>query len=214
MNYADRKNINRRAEAVRTKHNRVIVGYVEHMFPKVYDEAKKFYEQLNVKYPQKRDLRKTNEYAWMKTGLVFPQQTGKNDKQVETVTEKPTPHQPESNDEQVETVTEKPTPHQPESNDEQVETVTGSNNIKDTMKLRIPLMTTKDTVKKSIDMSTKMEIDEVPMMTEETLQSMIRDLREDPDLNDIFNDFEMFGNDENILETELETELKTIFSHV
>ena len=220
----DRKNINRRAEAVRTRQNRIIVGYVQHIFPNVYARAEEFYEVLHVKYPEKRDLRKTDEYAWMKNYLL--------------------PHQPRNNDKQAETAS-----------------LTGCDN----MKLEIPLMTTEETLKKPIDMSSEMKIvveaqpvdtqdlpvmtdekmeivveaqpvdtqdlpvmtDEkmeivveaqpvvtqhLPMMSDETLQSMIRYLREDPDINDMFNDIEMFGNDETLLETELERELSSIFS--
>ena len=64
-----RKNRWRREEAARVREQRIIVGYVELKHPEVYKEAAGFYNLLNVKYPTKNDLRKTNEYEWLKTDM-------------------------------------------------------------------------------------------------------------------------------------------------
>ena len=64
-----RKNRWRRAESARVREQRIISGYVELKYPEVYKEAAGFYNLLNEKYPTKNDLRKTNEYEWLKTDI-------------------------------------------------------------------------------------------------------------------------------------------------
>ena len=68
MNRVDRKNIWRRLEANKVREQRVISGFVKAKYPEVYKDAVNFYNALNKIYPSKRDLRKTNEYEWMKNG--------------------------------------------------------------------------------------------------------------------------------------------------
>ena len=69
MKGIDRKNHWRRIEATKVREQRIITGYVEINHPEVYKEASNFYNLLNEKYPCKKDLRKTNEYEWMKTKI-------------------------------------------------------------------------------------------------------------------------------------------------
>ena len=64
-----RKNRWRRQEFLKVREQRVITGYVQKKYPEVYKEAEKFYKFLNEKYPTKKDLRRTNEYEWIKTGI-------------------------------------------------------------------------------------------------------------------------------------------------
>ena len=60
-----RKSEWRRAQTAKVREERVISGYIEIKYPKIYDEAAGFYNMLNKKYPTKCDLRKTNDYhAW------------------------------------------------------------------------------------------------------------------------------------------------------
>ena len=65
----NRKNRWRRAESARVREQRIISGYVELKYPEVYKEAAGFYNMLNEKYPNKSDLRKTNEFEWLKTDI-------------------------------------------------------------------------------------------------------------------------------------------------
>ena len=62
----DRKNIYRREESRRVRAERVITGYVQHQYPEIYKQANDFYEHLNTIYPDKKDLRKCNEYEMLK----------------------------------------------------------------------------------------------------------------------------------------------------
>ena len=59
------RNILRRAQAVKVREGRVITGYVQKMYPKIYAEATAFYNVLNDQYPSKYDLRKTVEFMTM-----------------------------------------------------------------------------------------------------------------------------------------------------
>ena len=69
MESTDRKNRWRRAEATRIREQRIITGYIELKHPEAYKEAASFYNLLNEKYPSKKDLRKTNEYEWLKAEI-------------------------------------------------------------------------------------------------------------------------------------------------
>ena len=64
-----RKNRWRRQEFQRVREQRVINGYVEKKHPEIYKEALDFYKFLDEKYPTKKDLRRTNEFEWIKTGI-------------------------------------------------------------------------------------------------------------------------------------------------
>ena len=59
----------RKQEAERVRQYRVTQGFIEKKYPHVYKEALEFYGFLDQKYPDKRDLRKTNEFEWLKTGI-------------------------------------------------------------------------------------------------------------------------------------------------
>ena len=56
------KKENRKKEAERTRKNRVLIGYIEKMYPHAHEDACQFYEELNNKYPHKLDLRRTVEF--------------------------------------------------------------------------------------------------------------------------------------------------------
>ena len=64
----------RKAHHRRTKEARqykFIALYTMHKNKDAYDEAKKFYEQLDVKYGTKRDLTKTDEFTYKTTGYTL-----------------------------------------------------------------------------------------------------------------------------------------------
>ena len=56
----------RREEALRVRQERVISGYVKHKHPEIYAYAIEFYDRLDNLYPDKKDLRTTNEYEMLK----------------------------------------------------------------------------------------------------------------------------------------------------
>ena len=63
-----RKNIYRRNESGKVRTERIITGYVKYRHPEIYEEAYSFYNDLNELYPDKKDLRRCNEFEWLKTG--------------------------------------------------------------------------------------------------------------------------------------------------
>ena len=60
----------RKDAAKKIRKDRVITGYIEKNYPQIYKEAEGFYDTLNNAYPDKKDLRRTNEYACMGVGCL------------------------------------------------------------------------------------------------------------------------------------------------
>ena len=56
-------------ERVRRRTNHFVTNYVKHKFGTVYSEAVCFYDALEKKYPNKRDLCKTSEYCLWKESV-------------------------------------------------------------------------------------------------------------------------------------------------
>ena len=63
-----KKNIYRRNASANVRTERIITGYVKYRHPEIYEEAYSFYNHLNELYPEKKDLRRCNEYEWLKNG--------------------------------------------------------------------------------------------------------------------------------------------------
>ena len=68
MDRAEQKKTARKTLSVRAKHDRFITSYLQVKYPKEYEEAQQYYQQLNVQYPKKRDLTKTTEFLYLATG--------------------------------------------------------------------------------------------------------------------------------------------------
>ena len=62
----ERKNIYRREESQRVRVERIITGYVKYQHPEIFKEANDYYDLLNTLYPDKKDLRRCNEYELLK----------------------------------------------------------------------------------------------------------------------------------------------------
>ena len=61
----DRKNKKRREHAEQTRKNRVLIGYIEKTHPQIHKDACQYYQELDQKYPNKLDLRRTAEFEIM-----------------------------------------------------------------------------------------------------------------------------------------------------
>ena len=61
-------NARRQQEVGNIRMNRIITEYVRSKHPEVYDEAKAVYTKLDMLYPTKKDLRKTYEFCVYTTG--------------------------------------------------------------------------------------------------------------------------------------------------
>ena len=63
----------RRCKRYERRQAAFVQEYVETKYHAIYDEVMKFYKSLNVSYPEKYDLRKTKEFKkWKKTILGHP----------------------------------------------------------------------------------------------------------------------------------------------
>ena len=207
MKGTDRKNHWRRIEATKVREQRIITGYVEIKHPEVYKEAANFYHLLNEKYPCKKDLRKTNEYEWLKAEI--PGEITKKYYQ----RKKPYPDMNQKVSVEINKPSDKPN---------------------DNMQLIIPLMenpitTTVQPVETSVDppvesmnidkaAETQMEqtdkgetsdlwrieeselIDPIP---NDMIEEIITNLRQDPDLNSLFDDIDIEIDEISPLEKEL-----------
>ena len=60
-----RENEIRRNDTAQRRSDKVIVGYIKALHPKIYNEASRFYDEVNEANPQKKDLTKTKEYKAM-----------------------------------------------------------------------------------------------------------------------------------------------------
>ena len=61
-------NARRQQEVCNIRMNRIITEYVRSKHPEVYNEAKAVYTKLDMLYPTKKDLRKTYEFCVYTTG--------------------------------------------------------------------------------------------------------------------------------------------------
>ena len=66
---ARRKQLRKNRQNVK-RQNSLITDYIEHKYANIYAEAFEFYKNLDDKYPDKTDLRKTEEYKFWKFGSV------------------------------------------------------------------------------------------------------------------------------------------------
>ena len=64
-----RKKDYRRQYAIKARQDRTMIAYLEVKYPEVYEDAVKYYNTLNQKYPSKLDLRKTDEFHMLKSTL-------------------------------------------------------------------------------------------------------------------------------------------------
>ena len=71
-----KKNI-RRQKGNEIRQALLINEYLKHTKPKIYEEAAIFYNDLNERYPTKKDLRKTDEFKALKLGFTYVEKNGK-----------------------------------------------------------------------------------------------------------------------------------------
>ena len=177
----ERKNVHRREETQRVRQERVITGYFKYRYPKVYAEAYEFYQHLDKTYPKKKDLRRTNEYSWVCNGSettmkkYYPRKEEKMNKMVLeipliSVDEIPEHHTVLESSMQEETV---------------VETIEPTVNDESSMQKEEPVLDVVETGEPSALLP----------VNDETLEQIIGDLREDPDIANFFDEFDFEYDD-------------------
>ena len=226
----DKKNLVRRQYSQEARSAIFIKEYIHAKHQEIYEEAVAFYNHVNNLYPQKSDLRKTQEFKAMKLGMTFVAKQRKNLRQVYLPIATTDEHiftvisTTDSTTEQAETF-----PSTADSTTEQAETFPSTTEPK-IMQLRIPLMspheiTTTTTVLEENSLTTLCDElqptldEEIP---EEVYNEILAGLRQDPDLsklmeeiekdNDINEIIEEFGQDIDIdlpdIDDRLERELE------
>ena len=68
MNRTEQKRTARHILAIKTRHDRLVTAYIRNKYPIEYEEAELYYQNLNLKYPNKRDLTKTTDFLHFTTG--------------------------------------------------------------------------------------------------------------------------------------------------
>ena len=192
METTDRKNRWRRVEASRVREQRIITGYVELKYPDVYKEAANFYNLLNEKYPFKKDLRKTNEYEWLKAEIPgeITKKYYKRRKPYPSIKQKVSVeiNNPIDNMQLIIPLIEPPTT----STVQQVEPPPAESNDKvaESQREQADKGETSEIIQDTIIEDTEIIIgptlnDEIP---NDMIEEIINGLRQDPDLNSIFDD--------------------------
>ena len=141
--------------SLRTRQDRFISGYIRARYPDIYNEVNGYYNELDSKYPEKRDLCKTVEYLYATTGFKSHGEwyhSKRKNQMAKQESKKPN---------------EKTT-------------------ILDNMELKIPLMSNTHQITKN---SPRTEVEETPLVIPDSIyDDLVKELRNDPDLYDIFND--------------------------
>ena len=210
----------------------LIADYVQCKYSRIYAEAMQFYNLLNDMYPNKNDLKKTDEYRFWKKATKTASNFSPHEEQPEPHGEQPEPHgeQPEPHEEQPEPHGEQPEPH--EEQPEQTHR----------FQLRIPLikypLVTSETeeILSSVTPETGTEAAAIEVTPEtgtlvaaieayleesaiqpflhqeispEVIEKILEELRAEPELHDMFKEieeqilFDQIGMDIDIPETDL-----------
>ena len=200
----DRKNLYRREESQRVRIERIISGYVKYRHPKIYNEAYGFYEHLDRTYPEKKDLRRSNEYEWLKSGsfgtmrkyyrrgTTNPRKTKVTDNMVleiplmdETeITVETTVESSSQSETTVESSNQSETTVESSS---QPETTVQSSSLSETT---VESSSLSETTVESSSLSIPSMTAELPPISDEMLEQIIGDLGEDPDIDNFFSDID------------------------
>ena len=177
MDRSERKRFTRKNLTLKNKKDRFISTYVETKYPQIYEEAKKCYDQIDVVYPNKRDLTKTVEYLYISAGVTSLNQYyhKRREEKVKNMLEKE--HGIDDNMVREHGI-----------NDNMVK----EHRINDNMVLKIPLFDAKDSNKPGTSSHQQQEPLPIP---DDLYQTLLQELRNDPELYSIFNDMDMSGGD-------------------
>ena len=194
-----------------------ISDYIKHKYPNIHAEALQIYEILSKQYPDKIDIRKTNEHKmWKNQGIpnmhlalnicqevppeaqmrvIFPEATTPN----------PEATAPEATTPNPEATTPNPEATAPEATTPNPEATTpepkGKIAYKDNMQLIIPLIKspvnhpgvvtqTLQIITEEIIQEQPQNVDQIDQIEPEILEQLIAELRADPELGSIYEDME------------------------
>ena len=155
--------------------------YVEAKYRAINDEVMGFYNSLNVLYPAKYDLRKTKEFrGWKKTisGQLTKKSSGSSAKKTQHNSGPATTNQEDSQD-----------------NSEPAAT-----NQEDSQDNSGPAATNQEDNQESTATTGQVAVEVLPplQVTDQCINQILQDLRNDPDLNTIFNEIEIEMQDDDV----------------
>ena len=207
----DRKNVYRREETSRVRQERIITGYVKHRHREIYDKACAFYQHLDKTYPTKKDLRRTNEYLWLCDGTekvmrkYYPRNVEKKNgkKENEMVLNIPLL----SNDElpafQHHTVLEssmqqepvvveiiEPTGNDESSGQEEILAESVAESVGETTEPSVNDESSSQDETTAVNVAETTEPSDLLPLSEETMEQIISDLQQDPDISNFFDEFD------------------------
>ena len=238
-------------ERARRRTNYFVTDYVKQKFTNIYQEALCFYDGLNMMYPEKYDLRKTEEYRKWKQTVKDSSNNQELPVTVQTLITETTLN--EGNQNQItrftsRTVLENNSQESNSSEQSDTESIDQQNDTEncnqqsktynDNLVLEIPLQSYSTQPQAPPDDNLSVEIlpqpqappddnlsveippqpqappvDEFYPFTDERIREIVEELRNDPDLHDIFNDPqpEITEQDEGIELASLEQEIELDF---
>ena len=180
-------------ERVRRRKNHFVASYVKHKFFNDYSEAICLYDALEKKYPQKRDLCKTEEFLNWKESVSCKEELAGTVQILITETTLNEGYQ----DGVTRCISETVLNGERESVSDQDDTDSGEK-YNDNMVLEIPLETysprqpavdeTPTVAAYEIAIPAVDEIQPTDEITNERIREIIEELQNDPDLNGLFND--------------------------
>ena len=147
-----------------------IQEYVEEKYRAIYDEVMKFYNALNGLYPTKHDLRKTNEFRKWKKAISGPSATNSQDNSGPSATNS------QDNPESIAT----------NSQDNSGPSATNNQDSQDNPE------STATTSQVSVEVLPPLQV------TDQCITQILQELREDPDLNTIFNEIEIPADEDDV----------------
>ena len=226
MNRIEQKKTTRRNLSKKHRHDRFISAYIEVKYPEAYDEANTYFDQLNLKYPDKRDLCKTLEFLHTTTGVCSigeyyhlrrprnPERKSKKPKQKNNITDNMVLRIPLMDN--IDKTTENPPGMEvhesplviPDNvyenlvnelrNDPDLYSIFNDMNIADISQEQQVQVTIPDHQDEELQITTMQNI------PDHACEGLIQELSQDPLWYDVFNDMDTYENDE---QTPLEKEL-------
>ena len=204
MGSKERKNTTRRLLTLTSKHDRFISTYLKAKHPDVYSEADGLYTELNKLYPDKRDLRKTIEFLHITSGIKnineyyyrnrVSKKTEKNHITDNMLLEIPLLNQNSLTNNQNESPTVIP---------QEINVHTDESPTVIPQEINVHTDESPMVIPQEINVHT----DESPMVIPDKIyEDLLLELRKDPDLHAIFNDFDLSEEDQAIPETVPELE--------
>ena len=214
----------RETDRLRKRHNNFVVEYIRIKFGNIYNEANSFFNGLNSIYSEKLDLRRTKEFKKWKESIINPEspepliisQTLQTDVTYdETTTSNNYAENPNDTDSETETTgcdQQSEDESNTESDNESSTESDNESNTNDGMLLEIPLQSYLPDHGQNIQDIGPEQLDnrEYEIFSDERIQEIIEELRNDPELEAIFAD-PQDQEDEGVALPTLEEEIELDF---